>query len=149
MANWTDMGHGMRRRAGAPTNHHEASGKKSMARNHHTSDEAHEMAKSMGSSRIPMGMDAYQLTPPQTPAGTQVPKKNVQAMDPNGMGTKVNRTNVPYNEALGAKYRVSVPFTPTIDPAAGPTMASARVVPSISGRENPNFESGIQGATGF
>lgn len=148
MANWTDMGHGMRRRAGAPTNHHEAAGK-NMARNHKTSDEAHDMAKGMGSARIPMGMDAYQVTPSQIPTGTQIPKKNVQAADPTGMGSKGNRVNVPYNESLGAKYRVSVPFTPTIDPAAGPTMASARVVPSISGRANPNFESGIQGATGF
>ena len=149
MANWTDMGHGMRRRAGAPTNHHEAAGKKTMARNHNTSDEAHDMAKGMGSARIPMGMDAYQVTPAPVPMGTQVPKKNVQAGDPTNPGSQAIRSNVPYNEALGAKYRVSVPFTPTIDPAAGPTMASARVVPSISGRENPNFESGIQGATGF
>jgi hypothetical protein len=65
------------------------------------------------------------------------------------MGTKVNKTNVLYNEKLGASYRVSVPSTPTIDPAAGPTMQSARVVPSIAGRENPNFESGIQGASSY
>jgi hypothetical protein len=81
--------------------------------------------------------------------GAVMPKKNTQAGDPTGMGTKQNRTNVPYNEKLGASYRVTVPFTPTIDPAAGPTMQSARIVPSISGRENPNFESGIQGAQNF
>jgi hypothetical protein len=131
-----------------------------MARNHQTSDEAHDLHKGMGSPRIAMGMNAYSVSPeatmssvdelsPNQMQGTLVPKKNIQAGDPTNPGSKVNRPNVPYNESLGAKYRVSVPFTPTIDPAAGPTMASARVVPSISGRENPNFESGIQGATGY
>lgn len=148
MANWADQGHAMRRRSGASNNHHEAAGK-SMARKYNTADETTKMAKSMGSSRIPMGMDAYNLTNTGQPGvGTQVPRKNVQSQDPTA-GGKVNRPNVPYNEKLGASYRVSVPFTPTIDPAAGPTMASARMVPSIQGRANPNFESGIQGAQGY
>jgi hypothetical protein len=120
-----------------------------MARKHNTSDEVGNMAKSMGSSRIAMGMDAYQLGGDNTPnVGISMPRKNVQSQDPTA-GGKANRTNVPYNEKLGASYRVSVPFTPTIDPAAGPTMASARMVPSIQGRANPNFESGIQGAQDY
>ena len=138
----------MRRRSGAPTNHLESAGK-SMARKHNTSNEVADMAKSMGSARIAMGMDAYQLGNVTMPnVGTPVPRKNVQSMDPTA-GGKANHANVPYNEKMGASYRVSVPFTPTIDPAAGPTMASARVVPSIQGRENPNFESGIQGAQSY
>lgn len=159
MASWTSMGHGMRRRTGAPSNHHESTGN-SMARSHPTSDEALSAAAAAGSPRASMAVNPMAVSADATLSsvdevntaqlqGTLVPKKNVHAGDPTGMGTKVNKTNVPYNEKLGASYRVSVPFTPTIDPAAGPTMQSARIVPSISGRENPNFESGIQGAQNF
>ena len=145
MAAWASQGHGMRRRTGAPSNHHESAGK-SMNRNHATSDEAMSSAAAAGSPRATMGMDAYQVSEPPAMVGTQVPKKNVQAADPTNPGSKQNRVNI---EKLGASYRVSVPFTPTIDPAAGPTMQSARIVPSVPGRENPNFESGIQGAQNF
>ena len=159
MASWTSMGHGMRRRTGTPSNHHESAGK-SMSRNYPTSDEAMSAAAAAGSPRASMAVNPMAVSADATMSsvdevnnaqlqGALVPKKNVQAGDPTGMGTKQNRVNVPYNEKLGASYRVSVPFTPTIDPAAGPTMQSARIVPSISGRENPNFESGIQGAQNF
>ena len=149
MATSYSVGHGMRRRGGStPSSYTEAAGK-SMARNHATTDEAMTQAAAMGSPRATMGMDAYNVSAAPALAGTPVPKKNLQAGDPTGMGTKANHANVLYNEKLGASYRVTVPFTPTIDPAAGPTMQSARVVPSISGRENPNFESGIQGASSY
>ena len=147
MATNYSVGHAMRRRGGNTKSSYTEAAGKSMARKHQTTDEAMMDAKALGSPRATMGMDAYQVDASPALVGTQVPKKNVQAGDPNGMGTKVNRTNVPYNEKLGAKYKVSVPFTPVIDPAAGPTMQSARIVPSISGRENPNFESGIQGSS--
>lgn len=160
MATSYSVGHGVRRRAGnTPSSYTEAAGK-SMTRKYQTSDEAMADAKAIGSPRATMGTDPMMVSPEATMSsvdemnagqlqGAVMPKKNVQAGDPTGMGTKVNRTNIPYNEKLGASYRVSVPFTPTIDPAAGPTMQSARVVPSISGRENPNFESGIQGASSY
>lgn len=147
MASWTSMGHGMRRRTGAPTNHHEQAesvGQEMAERNHPTHDEAHEAAKSVGSPRIPVGTDIYAATPAPSLRGTLVPKHNGQAADPTGLGTKQNRGNVPYDERLGASYRVTVPFTPTIDPAAGPTMQSAKIVPSVAGRANPNFQSGIE-----
>ncbi len=160
MATSYSVGHGMRRRAGNTQSSYTEAAGKSMSRNHATSDEAMAAAAAAGSPRASMSMNAGsvsadatmssvdELTPGQL-QGALMPKKNVQAGDPTGMGTKVNRSNVPYGEKLGASYRVSVPFTPTIDPAAGPTMQSARIVPSISGRENPNFESGIQGATNY
>jgi hypothetical protein len=131
MANWSSIGHGMRRRMGAPSNHLEAAGT-SMARNHPTSDEA--LAQSGNSARVPMGA---------APAlqGTLMPKHNTQAGDPTNPGSKANRVNI---ERIGATYRVTANMGATIDPAAGATMASARVIPSIQGRENPNFESGIQ-----
>jgi hypothetical protein len=60
------------------------------------------------------------------------------------MGTKVNRENI---ERIGASYHISVPYTPTIDPAAGPTMANARIIPSVAGRANPNFQGGIEASS--
>ena len=134
MAAWASMGHGMRRRTGAPSNHLEAAGK-NMARYHQTSDEAHSDAAAMGSARIPIGAAA----PAPVLKGTLIPKKNVQAGDPTNPGSKANRQNI---EKVGATYRVGAKFTVQLDPAAGPTMASARTIPSVSGRAG--FESGIQ-----
>jgi hypothetical protein len=144
MAKWTSMGHGMRRRAGLPDNHHESAGANMRERNHPTHHEAYAAAAEIGSSRIPVGDSTYQASTAPALQGTLVPKKSLQAGDPTGMGTKQNKQNVPYNERQGAQYRITVPFTPTIDPAAGPTMQSAKVVPSVAGRVNPNFQSGIQ-----
>ena len=134
MATNYSVGHAMRRRSGIPSNSLEAAGQ-NMARNHVTHEEAYEAAASVGSPRIP-------ISGAPAPQGILVPKHNTQAGDPTA-GGKANRQNI---ERVGAQYRVSVPFTPTIDPAAGPTMRSARVIPSIQGRVTPNFENGIQTA---
>jgi hypothetical protein len=92
-----------------------------------------------------MGMDAYSVSPAPALEGTLVPKKNVQAGDPTGMGTKQNRQNI---EKVGASYRVAPKASfVQIDPAAGPTLANARMIPSIQGRSNPNFDSGIQASS--
>jgi hypothetical protein len=76
-----------------------------------------------------------------------MPKKNTQAADPTA-GGKANKKNVSAgnaasSERMGARYRTSVNFAPTIDPAAGPTMANARTVKSVSGRQTPNFDDGM------
>ena len=135
MASWSSLGHGMRRRTGAPSNHLESAGK-SMARTHMTSDEAYEKAAAAGSSRIPIGKAAPVLE------GTLVPKKNTQAADPTNPGSKQNRQNV---YKVGATYRIQPKSTfVELDPAAGPTMANARIIPSVQGRVNPNFDSGNQ-----
>jgi hypothetical protein len=157
MATSYSVGHGQRRRAGNTKSSYTEAAGKSMTRKYPTTDEAMSSAAAMGSPRASMAFNPSEVSADATMSsvdelnpgqlrGALMPKKNVQAGDPTGMGTKQNRVNVPYNEKLGASYRVSVPFTPTIDPAAGPTMQSARIVPSISGRANPNFESGIQGS---
>lgn len=147
MAKWTDLGHAMRRRTGAPSNHLESAGP-TAGRDHDTAEEQYAMAKTQNSPRVSVGdnvMDgadealSSNLNAPQK--GTLVPKKNVQAGDPTA-GGKANRTNVA-QEKLGASYRVNVTYTPTVDPTAGPTMASARVVPSVMGRQNPNFQNAI------
>lgn len=134
MATQYSVGHGMRRRSGIPSNSLEAAGA-SMARSHQTSEEAHEAAGAAGSHRIAVGAAAMPTV------GTMVPRKNTQAADPTA-GGKANRANI---ENIGATYRVQPKSTfVQLDPSAGPTMANARIVPSVQGRENPNFESGIQ-----
>jgi hypothetical protein len=146
MAKWTSMGHGMRRRIGAPSNHLESAGK-SMARSNPTSDEA--MAASGSSARTPMGMSAYAVTAEPALTGTLVPRKNGKAVDPVYPGSKgPGRTPVmdAGGERLGAAYQVKSFLGATIDPAAGATMANARIVPSVQGRNNPNFDSGNQAA---
>jgi hypothetical protein len=116
-----------------------------MARSHQTSDEAHADASSANSHRIALGAaegNMPSFTPVMPTAGTMMPRKNTQAADPTGAGSKQNRANI---EKIGATYRVQPKSTfVQLDPAAGPTMANARVVPSIQGRTNPNFENGMQ-----
>lgn len=143
MATQYSVGHGMRRRSGIPSNPLEAAGP-SMVRNHNTHEEHYENASAAGSHRVAIGNDAYAVSPAPALEGTLVPKKNVQAADPTGAGSKQNRKNI---ERIGATYRVQPKSTfVQLDPSAGPTMANARIVPSVQGRENPNFESGIQAA---
>jgi len=146
MANWSSIGHGMRRRMGAPSNHHEAG--TNMTRVHKTADEAHAEAAMYGSSRISIGtamtsnMNQVDELNSGQYQGTLIPKKNTQSADPSDPGSKQNRVNI---ERVGATYRVHPKATfVELDPAAGPTMANARIVPSIQGRVNPNFDSGIQ-----
>jgi hypothetical protein len=144
MATQYSVGHGMRRRSGIPSNPLESAGK-SMARTHMTSDEAHAAAGAAGSMRVPIGaatMNSVDELAPGQMQGTLVPKKSTQAADPTNPGSKQNRSNI---EVIGASYRVQPKSTfVQLDPAAGPTMANARIIPSIQGRENPNFESGMQ-----
>jgi hypothetical protein len=136
MATNYSVGHGMRRRSGTPSSYTESAGT-SMARSHQTSDEAYSAAAAAGSVRIPIGAA---VTHTGT-AGTPVAKKNTQAADPTA-GGKANRKNI---EKVGATYRVQPKATyMQLDPAAGPTMANARIVPSVQGRVAPNFDAGIQ-----
>lgn len=142
MASWASQGHGMRRRTGAPSNHLESAGSTVKNRSHVTHEEAYEAASQAGSPRIAIGnatLSSVDELSPEQLQGTLVPKQNVQAGDPTA-GGKVNRENV--LEKQGAQYRITVPFTPIIDPAAGPTMANARIIPSVAGRANPNFQGG-------
>ena len=144
MALWTSMGHAMRRRMGAPSNHLEAAGK-SMTRNHMTPEEVIASAEHKNSARRYMGMDATKATPSAPSRGTAVARKNTQAGDPTS-GGKANRANVSSgnaaaSERMGAKYRVTASF-PTVAPEAGPTMANAKTISSVSGRQAPNFNDG-------
>jgi hypothetical protein len=76
-----------------------------------------------------------------------MPKKNAQASDPTA-GGKANRANVSagsaaQSERMGARYNINVKFPVGHDPAASATMGSAKIVPSIAGRQAPNFGDGI------
>lgn len=148
MGKWTDMGHAMRRRVGAPSNHLESAGPTN-GRDHDTAEEQYEMAKGQNSPRVALGEGSIDtphevMSPEQNmPAkGTMVPKHNTQAGDPTAGGVG-HRNNVLYSEKLGASYRVSVKTDFTVDPTVGPTMANARIIPSVQGRQNPNFSGAI------
>ena len=146
MADWASMGHGMRRRAGVPSNHHEQAGD-DMGRQHYTSEEHHEMASKQSSSRIPMGNEAFALNGGQTDeldanqfAGNLVPRNNVQSADPAAQPVGV-RQNI---ERIGATYRVTASTSGLMDPTLGPTQASGRIVPSVRGRNTVDFGSAEQ-----
>ena len=145
MANWSDMGHAMRRRMGAPTSHLESAGK-SMNKNIPTTEEILASAEHAASPRRYMGMDAAKLAPSAPSRGTKVAKKNTQAGDPTA-GGKANRSNVSagnaaQSERMGARHRISVKFPAGYDPAASATMSSGRVIRSVAGRQAPNFNDG-------
>lgn len=148
MASWTSMGHAMRRRMSAPSNHLEAAGK-SMTRNHMTPEEVIASAEHANSSRKYVGQGNSGFEAVQPERGIPVAEKNTKAADPTA-GGKANKKNILVNNAIesermGARYRVHASF-PTVDPAAGPTMASARTVPSVAGRQAPNFNDGSSSA---
>jgi len=116
-----------------------------MNRNLPTPEEVLASADHAGSPRRYMGMDAaaFNAVSAQPSAGTLVPRKNLQAGDLSGVkgGPK---PAIPA-ERLGAKFAPQAKFPPMIDPAAGATMASGRIIPSVVGRQSPNFEMGVQG----
>jgi len=148
MAKWTDRGYAMRRREGAPSNHLESAGPTN-GRDHDTAEEQYEMAKNQDSARVSLGEGAIDtphevMSPEQNMPenGTLVAKHNTQAADPTAGGVG-HRNNVLYSEKLGASYRVTAITDFTVDPTVGPTMANARVIPSVMGRQNPNFTGAI------
>ena len=145
MARASKLGHAMRRRMGIPSSYSQTAGNP-MTRQHKTSDEHYAEQGAANSARIPMGMDAYNVEPVAPEMGTLVPKKNVQSGDPVNPGSKSGRRTPVLNtggERLGAAYAPKATYS-VVDPAAGLTMRSARVIPSVAGRQTPNFGMGIQ-----
>jgi hypothetical protein len=92
-------------------------------------------------ARAYMGRAAGGFTAPSaTPvAGKLMPKKNTQAGDPT-INNKANRQNV---ERKGAQHRITAKMPAPINSEAGATMANARIVPSVMGKQTPNFTSGV------
>ena len=145
MALWTSMGHAMRRRMGTPSSHLEAAGK-NMARNIMTPEEVIASAEHKNSARRYVGQSTGGFEAVKPERGTPVAKKNTQAGDPTGSG-KANKKNVLVNNAaaserMGAKYRVSASYA-TVAPEAAATMRNAKTVPSVMGKQSPNFNDGM------
>jgi len=134
MATWTSLGHAMRRRMGAPSNHLESAGKKM------SKELSPEQVVASG-ARAYMGSDAYKFNNASgTPAvGKLMPKKSTQAADPT-INNKANRTNI---ERAGAQYRITAKMPAQTSPEASATMMNARTIPSVVGRQNPNFQGGM------
>jgi len=134
MSDYRDMGHAMRRRAGAASNHIAGAGKKTSV----DVPSVIEQHITQGSASLAVG----------AVKGTLVPKKNTQAGDPTAMGTKKNRSNVTSpggSERMGAAYKVTAKFSVS-SPEAAATMRSARIVKSVMG-SRANMNSGASDST--
>lgn len=144
---WTSLGHAMRRRMGAPSNHHEATGN-SMSRNNMTPEEVIASAEHANSARRYVGQVSGVADMSSKPLkGKLMPKKNTQAADPT-IANKANRKNMlagdaAQSERMGARYVVGAKFPAVHSIEATATLANARIVPSVSGRNAPNFEYGM------
>lgn len=149
MATSYSIGHNARRRAGIPSNPLETVGKR--MRTHKTAEESTADAAASGSARISVGTaQAVGNLVAGDFRGTLMPKKNVQAGDPTNPGSKPGGRPAVLNaggERLGSAYKVKASLGVTIDPSAGQTMANAKIIPSVAGRANPNFEAGIQASS--
>jgi len=148
MASWTSLGHAMRRRMGAPSSHLEAAGK-GMARNIMTPEEVIASAEHANSARRYVGQVAGVADMSAAPMrGTLMPKKNTQAADPTA-GGKANRQNVLVNNAaaserMGARYSVGAKLPSVHSIEASSTMMNAKIVPSVAGKQAPNFTYGSE-----
>ena len=147
MATWTSMGHAMRRRMGAPSNHLESAGK-GMSSNNMTPEDVIASAEHANSARRYVGQVSGVADMSAAPTrGTLMPKKNTQAGDPVG-NTKANKKNVlagnaVQSERMGARYSVGAKLGGVHSIEASSTMMNARIVPSVAGKNAPNFEAGI------
>jgi hypothetical protein len=147
MARWTDLGHAMRRRMGASSNHHEATGN-SMSRNHMTPEEVIASAEHANSARRYVGQMSNVANMSGAPLkGKLMPKKNTQAGDPT-IANKANRKNMlagdaTQSERMGARYSVGASFPAVHSIEATATLANSKIVPSVSGRNAPNFNYGM------
>jgi len=148
MPSWTSLGHAMRRRIGAPSSHLEATGA-SMKTNSPTPEDVIASAAHAKSPRRYMGMDANNFTNVSAQPGNTMshPRKNTQAADPTA-GGKANRKNVlsggaVASERMGAAYKISAKFPAVHSIEASATMGNAKTIPSVMGRQAPDFNGGM------
>lgn len=109
MPEWVDMGHAMRRRIGAPSNHLEAAASPT-DRQHATHHEHYDAARAADSSRVSLG-DPQVDTPHDVMSDEQAAPMTVSGADRNG-----------------ASYKVTAHATHFMDPTHGPTIAQGRLV---------------------
>lgn len=149
MANWSDMGHAMRRRMGLSSSHSESAGNMKN-RNIDTPEEVLASAAHSASPRRYVGMDYSGVTNVSAKPlkGKLMPKGNKQASDPTIMN-KANRKNVSagnaaQSERMGARYTIGAKFPAVHSVEASATLGNAKVVPSVAGRQSPDFNSGAK-----
>lgn len=149
MANWSDMGHAMRRRMGLSASHSESAGTMKN-RNIDTPEEVLASAAHMSSPRRYVGMDYSGVTnvSGKPLKGKLMPKGNKQSADPTIMN-KANRKNVSagtstQSERMGARYTIGAKFPAVHSVEASATMGNARMVPSSVGRQAPDFNYGAK-----
>ncbi len=140
MANWSDMGHAMRRRTGVPSSHSESVGTMKN-RSIDTPEEVLASAAHSASPRKYVGADYSDVTNVSAKPlkGKLMPKKNVQAGDPTIMN-KANRKNVPAGDAarserMGARYVIGAKFPAVHSIEASATLSNAKMVPSKAGKD--------------
>ena len=135
MATWASMGHAMRRRMGVPSNHLESAGKG-------MKNPTPEQIIASG-ARAYMGSDAnaFNNVSGAPTTGKLMPKKSTQAAD-GTINDKANRQNI---ERMGASYRITAKMPAPTNIEASSTMMNARIVPSVSGKQSPNFAAGMEG----
>ena len=145
---WSGLGHAMRRRSGMPMNHHESVGNK--VNNMPTPEDVIASAEHANSPRKYVGQTAGVANISGAPLkGKLVQKKNKQAGDPTA-GGKANKKNVLVNNAaaserMGARYTIGAKFPAVHSIEAAQTMNNAKIVPSASGKQSPNFDYGVSG----
>ena len=149
MANWSDMGHAMRRRMGLSASHSESAGNMKN-RNIDTPEEVLASAAHMSSPRRYVGMDYSGVTNVSAKPlkGKLMPKGNKQAADPT-YGTQAHRKNMLMNNAaqserMGARYTIGAKFPAVHSIEASATLGNAVTVPSSSGRQAPDFNYGAK-----
>lgn len=121
MPEWSDMGHAMRRRIGAPSSHLDAVGPTN-GRQHSTHNEHYEAAKGSNSSRVALG-DGPIDTPHEVMSDEQAAPSNLGKVKV--VGSKVKP---PATERSGASYNVTASASGLMDPTVGPTTAQGRLV---------------------
>jgi len=149
MADWSDMGHAMRRRMGISASHSESAGNMKN-RSIDTPEEVLASAAHAASPRRYVGMDYSGVTNVSAKPlkGKLMPKGNKQAGDPTA-GGKANRKNVPagnaaQSERMGARYVVGSKFPAVHSAEASATLANAKMIPSVRGRQSADFNYGVQ-----
>lgn len=149
MAVWSGLGHAVRRRMGLSSSHLESAGKMKN-RNIDTPEEVLSSAAQSASPRRYVGMDYSGVTNVSAKPlkGKLMPRKNTQAAEPM-YGTKANRKNVSagnaaQSERMGARYTIGAKFPAVHSVEASATMANAKIVPSVSGRQSPDFNYGAK-----
>jgi hypothetical protein len=124
MPEWADMGHAMRRRIGAPSNHLEAAGPTN-GRQDPTHEEHYDRARSADSSRVALG-DGQIDTPHEVMSDEQAAPTDVSGVDRNG-----------------ASYKVTAEASHFMDPTVGPTTAKGRLVTGSEAGFSSEFYSAV------